>query len=251
MQAVDPFEVLDAYLEAHKLSMQRQDTGADVSNEEEWPPAWSVRHHKTYPRLSKVRPAAPEMGGSPLGDLLHRRKSWRSFSNAPAAAGLLTTLLRRAVGMEHGKDGSLRAMYPSAGGRYPIEVYATVRNTDGLSDGLFHYNAYLDQLTLLLHGDVVPLLSRCGIGDVESPNWVFFLTGVFHRTCIKYGGRGYRFVLMEAGIVAHNIALASLELGLGSVLLGGFHDDADAELLDVSLDLEQEAPLLLVAVGRR
>ena len=40
----------------------------------------------------------------------------------------------------------------------------------------------------------------------------------------KYGARGYRFALLEAGHQAENICLMAVQLGLDSLCIGGFHD---------------------------
>ena len=75
----------------------------------------------------------------------------------------------------------------------------------------------------------------------------FILSAVFDRTRSKYGERGYRYVYMEAGHISQNIYLQAVSLGLGSVSVGAFIDDAVNELIDV--DGENEAAIYLHAVG--
>jgi len=69
------------------------------------------------------------------------------------------------------------------------------------------------------------------------------------RTVWKYGERGYRYVLLDAGHVAENIQLEATSLGLGSCAVGAFFDDELNELLGVNP--EEEFALLAVAVGHR
>ena len=51
------------------------------------------------------------------------------------------------------------------------------------------------------------------------------LVGFPSRNTAKYGERGGRFVLFEAGICMQNLSLRAQQSGLEGVLLGGLHDD--------------------------
>jgi SagB-type dehydrogenase family enzyme len=70
------------------------------------------------------------------------------------------------------------------------------------------------------------------------------------RSMIKYAGRGYRYALFEAGGIAQTLDLVSRSRGLDVVWLGGFPDQEVAKLLDLNWEMEMEAPVLLLAVGR-
>jgi SagB-type dehydrogenase family enzyme len=76
---------------------------------------------------------------------------------------------------------------------------------------------------------------------------VVVITAVPGRSLWKYGDRGYRYLLLEAGHAAQNLNLAAVEAGLGCCNLGGFFDEELAGLLLV--DTEEEMPLYAVAVG--
>jgi SagB-type dehydrogenase family enzyme len=77
---------------------------------------------------------------------------------------------------------------------------------------------------------------------------VLVLSAVCARSTAKYGDRGYRYLLLEAGHVAQNVVLAATGLGLGVVNLGGFLDDELSGLL--KLDPESETVLYGAAVGQ-
>jgi SagB-type dehydrogenase family enzyme len=77
---------------------------------------------------------------------------------------------------------------------------------------------------------------------------VFAITGIPERTTGKYGERGRRYVLLEAGHAAQNVLLQAVSLDLGAVPVGAFRDDALDGLLGV--DGERESALYLIAVGR-
>ena len=51
------------------------------------------------------------------------------------------------------------------------------------------------------------------------------MTGLFKRTTSKYGSRGYRFVLLEAGHVAQNMLLAGTEKGVNLIPVGGTNEN--------------------------
>jgi len=74
------------------------------------------------------------------------------------------------------------------------------------------------------------------------------LSFVGARSLTKYGDRGYRYALIEAGHTMQNLNLAAAACGLGSVDLGGFYDDELAVL--AGLDVEREIPLYCCAIGR-
>jgi SagB-type dehydrogenase family enzyme len=63
----------------------------------------------------------------------------------------------------------------------------------------------------------------------------------------KYADRGYRYAYIEAGAVCENIYLQAESLGLGTVVIGAFNDDALNRLLGV--DGLAEAALLIMPVG--
>ncbi len=64
--------------------------------------------------------------------------------------------------------------------------------------------------------DQPDIADTCGV--------VFFMVGIFWRTRFKYGMRGLRWVLIEAGHIGQNILLAAESLGLGAYPNGGFWD---------------------------
>src|SRR5204863_9224189 len=78
---------------------------------------------------------------------------------------------------------------------------------------------------------------------------IFFLTALVERSVYKYGDRGYRFTLLEAGHVAQNINLVAAGLGLGCINIGGYLDRQIDDLL--GLDGLEHSTLYLIGVGER
>jgi SagB-type dehydrogenase family enzyme len=58
-----------------------------------------------------------------------------------------------------------------------------------------------------------------------NANMLVMLAATFTTTQNKYGPRGYRYMLIEAGHAAQNLCLAAAELGCATLCLGGFEDD--------------------------
>jgi SagB-type dehydrogenase family enzyme len=140
---------------------------------------------------------------------------------------------------------------PSGGALYPLEVYAVVARGDDVAPGLYHYDPPLHELEVV-RPPVRPetLASATAYPEIVRGCAVaFILTGVFWRSRFKYGLRGYRFTLLEAGHVAQNLLLAAEALGLAAVPLGGYYDRAVDALL--RLDGVDVSTLYVVCVGRR
>jgi SagB-type dehydrogenase family enzyme len=76
---------------------------------------------------------------------------------------------------------------------------------------------------------------------------LIFVTALFERACFKYGDRGYRFALMEAGHVAQNVDLTAVGLDLTVLNMGGFYDrDLDSVL---GIDGVEHSTLYVLAIG--
>jgi SagB-type dehydrogenase family enzyme len=78
---------------------------------------------------------------------------------------------------------------------------------------------------------------------------LIILTAVAARLLYRYGDRGYRYLLMEAGHVSQNLALVAAAVDVGCLSLGGFQDDVLSALLNLQPD--REIPLYGIALGAR
>ena len=190
---------------------------------------------------------------APLTDLVRGRVSCRVFRDEPIGFAELATLLRSGYGVTGATDDStlLDRAVPSGGGLYPLEVSLLVRSVDGLPAGIYHYVPLADGLERV-RGEAVPVplirylfLSQPWAAEAAV---VLVFSAVCRRSLGKYGDRGYRYLLLEAGHAAQNVVLTATGLGLGSVNLGGFFDDELSRLL--CLDLESEIVLYGAAIGR-
>lgn len=208
--------------------------------------------YKAYPTYPHVPLLPPTEVNTTLSCALHDRRCVRTYCrNEKTSLQVLSNWLGLSCGLvaRPGEHDSLARTYPSGGGLYPLEVYVAVRRVQGLANGLYHYNVAghcLEQLAD--HQIVEDIASNLTQQDAaSSAHVVVIITAVFMRTQYKYGERGYRFVLLEAGHLMQNLCLLAPALGLGTVPLGGYYDDRLHDLLGV--DGVDEAVVYVAPAG--
>ncbi len=181
-----------------------------------------------------------------LEQTLVERRSVRQYGDEPLALEEVSQLLWAAQGVTHPR-GFRTA--PSAGALYPLETYVVVGNVKDLQPGIYHYAPHSHSISLKMDGDKRDELARAALGQspVRNAPATIFFSGVYDRTMKRYGERGVQYVHMEAGHAAQNVALQAVSLGLGSVMIGAFQDDAVKKLMRLP---EAETPLYLIPVGR-
>ncbi|MCF3974291.1 SagB/ThcOx family dehydrogenase [Paracoccus salsus] len=188
----------------------------------------SFRSHPDAPRMP-----LPATAPLQVEALAAARRSVRAFRPDPMPLATLAALLRTGYGltgpdpMEQG-GRFLRRSVPSAGGTYPLDIYALVARVEGLTPGIYHFDAMGEALELLRAGawrhEAAPVFYTWPY-VVDAPV-ILCLVATFARTQSKYGPRGYRYILLEAGHAAQNLCLGAVELGLASLCMGGFRDTA-------------------------
>jgi SagB-type dehydrogenase family enzyme len=214
----------------------------------------SMRAVKRHSGSRVALPVAASLD-RPLGEVIAQRRSRRDFDRRPIASDALAALLQAGYGVTCVLDSEgdrparrLRAV-PSGGALYPLELYAAVLRVDELEPGLYHFDPLRPGLEVLRSGLVVEELAALSTHPeiASSCAVLVFIAAVFGRTRFKYGLRGYRFALLEAGHVAQNLVLATTALGLAAVPLGAFFDRRTDAFL--RLDGVNESTLYTIAVG--
>ncbi len=183
----------------------------------------------------------PRMKGTvSVEETLVLRRSVRHFSDQPLTHEEISQLLWSAQGIR-GEQRHRTA--PSAGALYPLELYAVMQ------EGIFHYDPWAHALAVVRKGDLRGQLCRASLNQefIQEAPLTVAITAVYERIAVRYGrARGPRYVFMEVGHAAQNLALQAVALGLGSVPVGAFDDDAVHRVLAVPQDHE---PLYLLPVG--
>ena len=194
-----------------------------------------------------IRLPDPKVSGNlPVESALNRRRSVRDFSGQPLTLEEAAQLLWAAQGIT---DPGGKRTAPSAGALYPLELYLVAGEVAGLAQGVYQYQPHAHALRRIADHDRRKALAAAALGQswVGQGAAVIVVAGVYRRTMDKYGQRGIRYVHLEAGHAAQNIALQALSLKLGTVVVGAFDDDKVKSVVRMSEDAQ---PLCLLPVGR-
>ena len=117
-----------------------------------------------------------------------------------------------------------------------------------INAGVYHTKRGYSELELHKEGDL-----RAGLADAclnqmfiaHAP--VSLVTAAeYERTTRRYGDRGVRYVLIEVGHASQNVYLQCEALGLATVAIGAFYDEAVARVLNLP---RQHRPLYVMPVG--
>ncbi|HOO47585.1 MAG TPA: SagB/ThcOx family dehydrogenase, partial [Deltaproteobacteria bacterium] len=137
-----------------------------------------------------------------------------------------------------------------AGGLYPIETYLIANAVEELPQGVYHYNIKRNLLEELKLGDYRKALAQAALGQAmcASASAVVVWTAVFERSVWKYQQRAYRYIYLEAGHMAQNLALAATSLGLGCCQIAALFDAEVNEI--IGLNGSDESVVYMSSIGQ-
>jgi SagB-type dehydrogenase family enzyme len=189
----------------------------------------------------------------PLAKAITSRMSSRTLCPCRITLRNLATLLHYAYGIRHGQATSSPRRFrvvPSAGALYPLELFFHSVRIPGLPGGLYHYSPAENNVRWL-HSHNAEALAGAMVDptQVEGAALLIFITAIFERSIFKYGDRGYRFILLEAGHVAQNLNVVANSLGLGNCNIGGFYDEEVDSFLRV--DGVTHSTMYIIALGKK
>lgn len=242
-----PTPIYSLFHEKSKFEIPKQ-----ILSEKEWPEEWKKIQFKTYPNSRVVKLPHPSPPTKSINTILISRRSVRNFQESHYLTLLdLSSLLFYSAGIiQTDQDNSYRRrMYPSAGARFPIEIYAVIFRADGFENGTYHYNVKNHTIE-----KIAPTEELFKFRDALAYEWskdataLVIFTATFDRMVNKYGERGYRYVLLEAGHISQNFYLVATALEMGMVALGGIADKVVDTLLE--LDGLSESVVYGVAIGK-
>jgi SagB-type dehydrogenase family enzyme len=206
--------------------------------------------YKHYPSALKLELSPPETaGGARLWDAVRKRRSIRNYRNQPLSEAHLSQLLWATQGITRQEMGFAFRSAPSAGALYPVETYVAVHSVESIDAGIYHYGIQKHELELLNKGDFRDAVARAALDQdmAYSASIVFIWTALFQRSKWKYGQRAYRYIYIDAGHIAQNLALTAVSLGLGSCQIAALYDDEVNSLLGI--DGIKESVLYMSSVG--
>ncbi len=186
---------------------------------------------RTYPGYPRWElPAVKPRTWCALDKQLMRRRSSRSMGSALPKRATLS----RWFTLAHGVTASDRhGPVPSAGGLQALELYLVTWTAGWLPAGVYHFDRrgrHLSQVADRAERSDwqarVPSLEQ-----IEGGTGLLVVVGESSRVVHRYGPRGGRFLLLEAGHLLQNLSLLATSLDLAFCALGGvFEGDVAAAL---------------------
>jgi SagB-type dehydrogenase family enzyme len=206
--------------------------------------------YKDYAGAKKIALPNPRATRTPsFGELLLARHSVRDFADRALPLSDLSFLLWASNGIRAERRGHGFRTVPSAGALYPIESYIVANNVEGLAPGIYHHSIESHCLEEVKEGDFRQEVTDAALGQemCAAAPAVIIWTAIWMRSKWKYHERAYRYIYVDAGHIAQNLALAACSLELGSCQVGAFFDDFMNEL--IGLQGDEESVIYLSAVG--
>jgi SagB-type dehydrogenase family enzyme len=161
-------------------------------------------------------PSPETVGALPLESVLRQRRSAREFASTPLPVAVIGQLLWAAQGVT---DAAGRRTAPSAGGRYPLELYVVTAGET------LHYLPAKHRVESRPDADLRGALMTAALDQpaVGSAPAVIVIASVTKRTAVRYGAQARDFIEIEVGHAAQNILLQATALRLSAVPIGGFN----------------------------
>ncbi len=196
--------------------------------------------------LDRITLPEPQRTGTlSLEQALNQRRSRRAFQDSSLSLQQLSQLLWAAQGLTQGFEYRTA---PSAGARYPLELYLVAYEVENLATGIYNYYPSAHVLVRHADADIREALATAAYTQpwVQDAPVVLVMAAAYERMTVRYGERGVRYTDMEVGHAAQNVYLQAESLGLGTLSVGAFDDTEVQSLLQLPL---QETPLLLMPIG--
>jgi len=191
---------------------------------------------------------------------MQERRSVRSYSGDALTIEQLSQLLWACQGVSasvsYERDG-IKTDYhfrtaPSAGALYPLEVYAVVKDVEGLEPGVYHYlprtGGEDHAIERVIEGDRTVELANAALNQdcIKDAAVNIVITTFIERTAVKYGERAEQYVMIETGHAGQNICLQAQSLGLGVVTVGAFFEEKIKMVIGTDAK-----PVYIICVGRK
>ncbi len=210
-----------------------------------------------YDRSAPAIPLPPG-GQLPVADLalrtaIENRRTLRAYAAQSLTLDELSWLLWCTQGVQKviSRPATLRPV-PSAGARHAFETYLLVNKVADVPPGLYRFVAGEHKLVEFDRApDLAARMTAALYGQdmVQESAATFLWVAVLERMYWRYGERGYRYFLLDAGHVCQNLYLAAEAIDCGACAIGAFHDELVNPLL--RLDGENQFLVYSATVGKR
>ncbi len=207
---------------------------------------------KKYPKAQKVElPRNWTLKEARITPLLQKRRSLRKYLMEPIPLEELAFILWATQGITAKSTHHSFRTAPSGGALYPIETYFSANLVEELDPGIYHFDVEHFVLNRICAEDQAEAVARACMGQkfMGQSAVTFFWTTMYRRTMTKYGNRGMRYMLMEAGHVCQNTLIAAEATGCGGCPVAAFYDEEVNELLQI--DSSEETVLYAASVGKK
>jgi len=205
------------------------------------------------PVIDLPAPASIQIPPLDLRQAIEQRKSSRHYSSQDLTLEELSLLLWMTQGVkEVTQRPATRRTVPSAGARHAFETYLAANRVEGLPAGLYRFLAIEHKLQEIERDP--NFIDRLGDTcwkqqQVLSSGVTFVWAAVRERMYWRYGERGYRYLLLDAGHICQNLYLAAEAIQCGVCAIDAFEDEVVDALL--GLDGETLTALYLGSVGKK
>jgi SagB-type dehydrogenase family enzyme len=198
----------------------------------------------------KINLPAPDTEGDiSLEEAIARRKSVRRFSPQALSLSQLSQVLWAADGLRN--PSSRYRTVPSAGATYPLEIFVVCGwdGVEGVNAGVYRYDISGHFLSLHVDGDARIELAKAALDQeflLQAPA-TMVVCAEYERTALRYGDRAERYINFEVGHAGQNIYLQAAAMGLGTVAVGAFYDEAVGKALRLD---NRFRPLYIMPIGK-
>ena len=195
---------------------------------------FNAQMHSDSILLFPSEPYTLKQHSSKMTKITSQRKSQREFSDDALSDLDLATIFSsfNCLGnLEH-------RTYPSAGGRYGLEIFTILFNCKSMANTMAYYNPDIQALSPL--GSAPSWAQAQEYINIETsgnPQCLILFTLFSDRITDKYQERGGRFALIEVGAALQQLSLQIAESKhLKGVAAGGLVDDYWLDVLKLDPD---------------
>jgi len=188
-----------------------------------------------------------------LCEVIAKRRSLRQYSRKPLSVEELSYLLWCTQGVQEvTSDNKTLRTVPSAGARHAFETYLLINNVESIDPGLYRFLAVEHKLQQIsISPDLSDKFVDGALGQqmVKNCAVTFIWVAVVSRMTWRYGERGYRYMLLDAGHVCQNLYLSGESVNCGTCAIAAYSDDDMNNLL--SLDGVNQFVIYMATTGRK